>query len=814
MATDTARSTAPRHLWQVPVFFLGSAAFLGVLFFRPQLGPDTFAAAEHQLREARKALEQTPPDAASAVQRGLRVIALSDRYPQLVGEAHFIVGSARLKLADDPAAADAARERLQARQHLEQAEQHGLPEADRPKLQYRLAKTMLLLGGDPVKAAALLEKSVDADDPAEGYGLLAEAYSRQAPPNLAKAVEAGKQQLDRALRAGDARAQAIARFRLGDLNLQLKNMKDGRLMLTKVGTEAPPDLFFAARVMLAKSYQEASEWANAARNWEQARQNSKLSPPEKGKILYHLGRCYAQEQRTKEATAVLQEAVALGGEEGQAAGLRLAELMLDSDAAASVTTLDTALQPVQGPDDYHNALLPIDDARQIGEAVIRLTRERADWDLGRKAVAAYARIAKPGKDEELSAALLDAQAVALAEKAKTEASETAPAFEEQARDLWRQAAAAYERAAGKVPASDTAKAEQAALLWQSAQLAKKAEQPQRAQEVLLRLTQLDGALDSVKMAEAWFLIGNTYDVGHQYANAREAYQKCLAMPGPYTRKALFALAEVDLAEGKFDDAERGYQELLKSIRESADPDAELQEQAVYALGRVAFARQTAVKEELREYGTAEQRLLGALQQYPESRQVPKARQLLGLVYWTEALVKSRPIEQAQGGALALSPEERKNYQRQRDEFLTKSAQQYEKIEERLLARQRAGERLTPDETQCLKQALFWGADCYFWLQKYEEAVRRYGALALRYQGWPEEMIALSQLTQSYMYMGQNDKVPGILKRMQDALDKIPEANFDGRLKTHRRDYWEKWLKEATKPALPPSPQPEKAAPGK
>src|SRR5215218_6201892 len=142
MPTDTARTTAPPHLWQVPASLLGVAALVGVLYLRPYFGPDTLSAAEHQLRDARKALEQVPPDAATAVQRGLRIIAVTDRYPQLAGEAHFVVGSARLRLADEPGAADAARERLQARQHLEQAEQHGVPDADRPKLQYRLAKAM------------------------------------------------------------------------------------------------------------------------------------------------------------------------------------------------------------------------------------------------------------------------------------------------------------------------------------------------------------------------------------------------------------------------------------------------------------------------------------------------------------------------------------------------------------------------------------------------------------------------------------------------------------------------------------------------
>jgi tetratricopeptide (TPR) repeat protein len=793
MATDPARSTASRHLWQVPVFLLGAAAVAAVLILRPHIGADTLSAAERQLHDARQALDKDPT---AAVQRGLRVIALTDRFPQLAGEAHFVVGSARLKLSDD-AGADTVRERLQARLHLEQADKHGVPEADRPKLQYRLAKVMLLLGGDPAKVVELLEKSVEADDPAEGYGLLAEACTHLSPPDLAKAIEAGKQQLDRELRTGEARGLAAARFRLGRLHLQRKEVKEGRLLLAKVGTEAVPDQFYAARVMLAESYEETQEWANAARNWQQARQNPKLTAPEKGKALFHLGRCYANEQRAKDATAAFEEAVALGGEEGQAAGLRLAELKLDGDPPGAQIALAAALKPVQGPDDYHNALVPLDDARALAEAVVRSARDKGDWESARKAGEAYTRVAPPGKDDELIAGLLDAQAVALAEKAKADGPAAGP-LDEQARDLWRQAALAYERAAGKLPSSETSKVDQAALLWKSAQLALKAGQPQRAQEALARATQLEGGLGPAKTAEAWLLIGNTYHQGQQFKDAREAYQKCLGEPGPFTLKARFALAEIDLAESKFEDAERGFQDVLKTVREANQTDADLQEQSVYAWARVAYAKQSAVKEELREYATAEQRLLGALQQYPESAQAPAARRLLGLSYWTEARLKSRALERS-----GLSPDERKAYERQRLEYLQKSAEQYDKLEEQLLARQRAGDRLTADQATCLKQASFWGTDCYFWLQKYDEAVRRYGALTLRYQGHPEELIALSQICQCYVFLGQPEKATAVLKRMREALDKIPDDAFDGKLETHRRDFWEKWLAEMSKPAVKP-----------
>src|SRR5947209_4227672 len=196
MATDTARSsTSPAacHLWQVPAFLFGIAAVLVVLLvIRPRFSTDTLAAAEHQLAEARRALDDSPPDLSAALNRTKLVLGQADRYPQLTGEAHFIAGTAHLRLADEPGA-DTPRERQKARQEFDQALSHGVPEGDQPKLNYRLGKVMLLLGGDAAKVVALLEKSVEADNAAEGYSLLATAYTRLPTPDQDKAIKAAKE---------------------------------------------------------------------------------------------------------------------------------------------------------------------------------------------------------------------------------------------------------------------------------------------------------------------------------------------------------------------------------------------------------------------------------------------------------------------------------------------------------------------------------------------------------------------------------------------------------------------------------------------
>ncbi|HEX4592522.1 MAG TPA: hypothetical protein VH120_21515, partial [Gemmataceae bacterium] len=453
---------------------------------------------------------------------------------------------------------------------------------------------------------------------------------------------------------------------------------------------------------------------------------------------------------------------------------------------------------VHAADDYHNPLLPVDDVRSVVERLAQVAREKSDWELARKAVEVYAAVAPPGKDDELAGQVFEAQATALAARAKTD-----PAVEEQCREAFRQSAAAYERAAGKAVAGTDA----AARLWQSAHFFLKAGQAPRALEVLARVTQQDGAVPPEKLGEAWLLIGTTHHTAQQFAEARAAYQKCLSLPGPHALKAQLALARIDLAEKRFDDAERSLQEVLKKVREAAQPDAELQEQTLFALAETAYQRQGMIKEDLREYGTAEQRLRGAIEQYPESEWAISARVMLGLCYWNDARLKSRPLEGTQAGRSLLNEEERKAYQRQRNDFLRMSAEQFDKAEELLLTRQKTHGRLTADEARLLKQASYWGTDCCFWLQKYDDAVRRYSTLAARYPKAPEEMIALSQIWQSYMYMGQPDKAAEMISRMQVALTKIPDSAFDGRLEYHHRDYWVNWLREVTKPAVPASAAP-------
>jgi tetratricopeptide (TPR) repeat protein len=386
----------------------------------------------------------------------------------------------------------------------------------------------------------------------------------------------------------------------------------------------------------------------------------------------------------------------------------------------------------------------------------------------------------------------DARATALAEQARTAPAGQADGLRTQARAHYRAAAEAYERAATKAPPGPA----QGTWLLNCADRFVKAGLGDRAAGLLARLNQLDGTAPEENLIEAWYALGLELHRQKQFTAARDAYQRCLKPTSGRIYHARLHLALLDYAEDKFDPAEHGLQEVLTALRAAPRPDAELTAQAEFALAEVAFQRENRKDEADRDYATAEQRFLGALQQHPAAAGVPKARFCLGKCYWFVATRKSNALSSQE---LTLSPEERKHHQREMAESLRKALEQFTKVEELLQARRAAGGLTAGDATR-LRLAEYAAAECHFFLGQYEEAVKRNAALADRYQGQPEELVALSQLWQCHNYLNQPDKAQEVVGRMRAALDRMPAESFNGSTPLHQREFWAKWLDEAGKPA--------------
>ena len=216
---------SPRQLWQAPVFVLGLGVFVAFWFCQPYFSPDPTRCDTRIIQSAREDLGRDNSDVAETVNTLKRLL---DRGvpDELAGEVHFLYGTAEIRLAETAEAGLARNHWLTAHDQLDEAEKQGVPEADQAKLQYRLGKVGFYLQSEPAsKVADCLAASVTAaDDKAEGYNLLTDAYLRLTPPNLEAALAANEQ-----LRLLMAPDETLARAKLkgGEILLRMKRPKEG-----------------------------------------------------------------------------------------------------------------------------------------------------------------------------------------------------------------------------------------------------------------------------------------------------------------------------------------------------------------------------------------------------------------------------------------------------------------------------------------------------------------------------------------------------------------------------------------------------------
>jgi hypothetical protein len=138
------------------------------------------------------------------------------------------------------------------------------------------------------------------------------------------------------------------------------------------------------------------------------------------------------------------------------------------------------------------------------------------------------------------------------------------------------------------------------------------------------------------------------------------------------------------------------------------------------------------------------------------------------------------------------------------DLLEKARTIFEPLENELMEISLKG-ALSEADQQTLRQASFAAADCYFYMENFEESVRRYRELSLRYSGQVMELVALSQLWQCYaVYLDMPEKGDATLADIREKLRTLPKEIFDGSSGFHRREFWDDWLKQVTRPAALPA----------
>lgn len=787
------REATPSRLWQVPLFLAGVLALAWASALRPGPGESLARRLEDELSDARRALARIPPDVETALAKGEAALTDAERYPARAGEAHLLLGSARLVRAS--AASSDSGGWKDARSHLEQADSLGVPAADRDRLAYRLAKALLQTDGDPVRIVSLLEQANAAgaaDEPAEGWGLLTRAYLGLPKPDLEKALKANERLL--ALPTLNESVLAPARLLRGELLLRLNRRDEARAVLANVHANAPAAIFASARLLRATICQEDERWADARGLWEEILRDERTPPDDPDRVRYLLGVCYAHLHMVNDALRAWEQAMAHGGATGQAAAFRQADLHVhEGNALAAVPFLERALADVGDEGPYHNALLGLTEARRICEETYQATRAQGHLMAARAVAILYAKVAPVPRGQEWVGEACDALArdqEGQAQRAKSPAD--AQRLTRAARGYQKEAAAAYEHAAGALQGQ----AAEAEWLCRSAATYTRAQDHARAASILQRLLRLP--ISDAQAAEAWYALARAFQLLGREGDARSAFMKCIEVDrtGPFAFRARYQLADAAIQAGKFDDAETGLKQNIELM--GVAPDAEAEENTLLALAGLLFRRGN--------YHLAAAHLQQALDRYPSSPRALVARHVLADCY--------RRLADQERPAMVLGSRSTEDARlRGRDQYrfwLNRAAANYQKLKEDLTSR-RADGSLPASQQAVLREAEFAEVECQFELGQYENVLRRCEELAERYRERADCMVAYKQMLRCYWTLSQAEKEPerrnelaeharAVLRRARAALRALKDEAFppETASETHDRTWWDRWLDWASK----------------
>jgi tetratricopeptide (TPR) repeat protein len=739
---------------------------------------------DEDLAAIRKALDSQVPDTSLALAVGEDLLDRIDRFPDDAGEIHFLVGSAYLRRASEVSREQATYAWQKARHHLQEAVHGGVPEGDRHRLMYRLARAWFHTGVDAPHVLDCLAQSSDAaiDDPAATYAMLTQLYLRLPQPNLQAALVSNAKQL--ALPTSDESLLAPARLLRGELLMRLGQADEARKVWARVPPTAPAGVYTRARHLRARSCQQDRLWQEAAALWEEIINDSREAPAEVGAALYDLGVCYRRLDRPKDAARAWERVLSQTSELrdiGQAAAFGLAELrLLDANPSSALECFERALRDVKGPGRYQNALVDLAEARRLVEQGCRVYLKAGDFERAQRLAQLDGQLA-PKANQELLGQVAEAWAANCRRRAT---GSQAARLQEEATVHFREAGVAFQALADSVKDAP----QQAPWLWRGAADFLQGRHYAQAVALLQRFIRVE--TEPQRLGQAWYTLADAYRALADMPAAQVAYHKCIEYPGPYAFRARYRLAQAEIEPAlaannasRLDDIQAALQQNLDLMRSS--PDEEACQQTLRALADLLVRRG--------QYRVATVRLRELLERYPGHEDRLTTRRQLADCYRQLAALED---QQLRAGAY-LTPEGQLHYRDQRRLWLQKASAHYQKLADDLAALGSA-RPLTDKEEMLLRQVGFAVAECHFEQGHYAEAIDGYEKMAARYPNQADVLKALQQITRCHWVQSDPSRARETAQRLREALAKLPDGAFKDQPDRWSRQDWEQWLEWAAK----------------
>jgi tetratricopeptide (TPR) repeat protein len=565
-----------------------------------------------------------------------------------------------------------------------------------------------------------------AERPLAAYQLLVQAYQKLPTPDLDHALEASRRIIDL---TDDRIPDVLAQARLSHAELLLRKDLHGEAIreLERIGTKPSASLRSKGKLLLAQCCEQEGMWSTAAAAWRDLLADASLVPGGKARVLYSLG-CAAVQLETPDEKSAIQaweEAAKLGGPEAQAAGLRLGALRLFGSSPEPARALDDwqhALAAIQTPADYHNPFLPVSDLRAFFDQALGLFSDRQEFDRMQTVAALDRKLASDGQADEKVAQAVEAYAKKLhADKAK----------EEVVRTHYRQAAEHYEQAA--LSWSDKQRLN---ALWQSARCFLEARDTDRADRILKQMHHLDK--DDARLAEGWFLLGETYRELGQKDLATQAYLLSMSYAvTPFAARARYQLAMNHVEKRNWKEAA----DILQPNLFNSEVDREAHESSLYLLAWLHLQQA-----DEQSVGLAHEYLAQATRRYPNNPKALVARSQLGDICRRLA---DKAYEREQGQYREFGPagaEAARQYRETRHKWLREAVSVYQALAEELDERQRQ-RPLTDLEAALGRRALLGAAECHQEQGHFVDALNVYMGLVQRFRARLETLIACERIVQ-------------------------------------------------------------------
>jgi hypothetical protein len=740
----------PGQLWQVPTFLIGLVALVLVAAAGPLLPQPFDNKLECDLATLREALEKPGVPSDDIVLLAESAVGHTAQQPELAGTAHYLLGAVHLRKAEAKLQDTWRDDRDKAAMHLELAELRGVPQDDRQRLTYLRGKVLYMNNGDLLRIIDLLSSALPsgAENPAEGYAMLVEANLRKSVPDLEAALAANSKQIE----FSEDVALAQARMKRGELLLKQDKRLDAIKVLDQAAAKAPPKERLKIRYLQARAAMEEGQWGRAIPWWQELLADPAIVPGGKARVYYNLGLCclnFEQPTHEKEAVAAWREALLYGGDDAQAAALRLGELRLYSSSnKAALELFAKALDKVCAPADYKNTLIDMRKARELMEEACRIFNEQQDAESFEKAAELYKKLAAPGAADEKIAQAREGRGKELLEKAGTGNG----VLREQARTWLHDAAQAWEKAAEL-----HAPVDRVDDLWHAVECYQLANNTLQAIAVLRKFVDLPAAPE--RKAQAWFTLGEIQRGLKQSLDAQISYKHCVAFDIPnFKARALLHLAAMALARHELKEAEDALLQVAYPTDGVADRTSH--ELALLKLANLYFQQ--------RQFDKAAIQCKELMKQYPNHPSILSVREQLGECYrglatQAEANANSPDPLPAQQKAFYLG-EYRKNLELQRET--------YQSLVDDLDLRAQA-KALAPVEERLRRKAQFVVADCWNDLPNwFDEAFTRYVKLWQAYRLQPDGLWACQRLYRC-LVIATAQKLPNVEEvrfATEDAVD--------------------------------------------